>query len=277
MLIRRCPLCGEDNSAGGRTVIARDGYVVKACAVCGFVYLENAPSYEDLKREHAWETSFAREQKRRKAQYPILQAIDTATRFRLNLFPRFEVVDMVRNSAGGGNVLDVGCGSGDQLLALAGPFTIFGVEISEQLAAAADARMRPLGGYCVRDDAATGIARFPEGFFAAVSMRSYLEHEIAPEAVLTSVVRALSPGGIAVIKVPNYGSINAKVMGERWCGIRLPDHVNYFTPETLRRMVTKVGLEVRRFDPFRYRQPTADNMWMIAAKPAAAIRPPALP
>lgn len=269
MILRLCPQCGEDNRTDARIVLARDGYRVKTCARCAFTYLENAPGYADLSSEQAWETSFSKEQERRRQHYPVLQAIDSWTRFRRRLFPRHRVSDLIRDFAGSGNVLDVGCGSGDQLLDLAGPFTVFGVEISAQLAAAADARMRPLGGHCIHADAASGIARFPQGAFAAVAMRSYLEHEIAPATVLRAVRNVLSPGGIVVIKVPNYGSINARVMGERWCGIRLPDHVNYFTPASLREMVSTAGLEVRRFDPVRYRQPTADNMWMIAARPAA--------
>jgi hypothetical protein len=48
----------------------------------------------------------------------------------------------------------------------------------------------------------------PDGFFAAASLRSYLEHEADPLPVLENLQRVLAPHGFAVTKVPNYGSLN---------------------------------------------------------------------
>ena len=70
-----------------------------------------------------------------------------------------------------------------------------------------------------------------------------------PAATLGGVRHALASGGAAIIKVPNYASLNRHVMGRRWCGFRWPDHVNYFTPASLERLVRQAGLEVARFTP----------------------------
>ena len=75
----------------------------------------------------------------------------------------------------------------------------------------------------------------------------------------------LKPDGVAIIKVPNFSSINRRVMGSRWCGFRFPGHVNYFTPASLRSMVEDAGLSavgVGFFDRF----PLSDNMWMVVRK-----------
>lgn len=86
-----------------------------------------------------------------------------------------------------------------------------------------------------------------------------------PKPVLGELHRVLKPGGVAIIKVPNYGSINRRVMGAKWCGFRFPDHLNYFTPASLTAMVRDCGYRVRRFGILD-RMPTSDNMWMIAEK-----------
>lgn len=100
---------------------------------------------------------------------------------------------------------------------------------------------------------------------AAVIMRSYLEHEAQPKEVLIETARVLQPDGIVVIKVPNYGCFNRTVFGERWCGFRFPDHLNYFTPASLESMCTSAGLSIKRFK-FLDKFPLSDNMWLIAGK-----------
>ena len=56
----------------------------------------------------------------------------------------------------------------------------------------------------------------------------------------------MKPGGKAYVRVPNYGSLNRKLFGGKWCGFRWPDHVNYFTYPALRRIAGEIGLDTRR-------------------------------
>ena len=70
------------------------------------------------------------------------------------------------------------------------------------------------------------------------------------------------------VKVPNYACFNRTVRGDRWCGFRWPDHVNYFTPRTLREMVESAGLRIARMNFFD-RHPFSDNMYAVLEKPAA--------
>lgn len=66
-----------------------------------------------------------------------------------------------------------------------------------------------------------------------------------------------------ILKLPNYASWNRMIRGKRWCGYRFPDHVNYFTPRALRRILELNGFEVAWFR-WRDRLPTSDNMWCVA-------------
>jgi hypothetical protein len=54
------------------------------------------------------------------------------------------------------------------------------------------------------------------------------------------------------------------VMGGRWCGVRLPDHVNYFTPGHLRRMADATGFD-SAFPPL-LSLPTDDNMIAVLTR-----------
>ena len=115
--------------------------------------------------------------------------------------------------------------------------------------------------------APVGLDTFEKDFFTAAIMSAYLEHESAPRDVLQKTMRIMRPGAHLVIKVPNYGCLNRIVMGQKWCGFRYPDHVNYWTPKTLIKIIRDTGFQIVQFNIWD-RFPTSDNMWLIARKPA---------
>ena len=160
----------------------------------------------------------------------------------------------------------MGCGSGGSFFNWNGKFLPHGVEISAALAQQADGAARAHGGYVVHANAIEGVGKFPANFFPAVALHSFLEHEVNPSGLLRALLPVVAPGGRVIIKVPNYGSINRRVRAEKWCGFRFPDHVNYFTPQSLRRIVTESGFAIARFG-LRDHLPLSDSMWMVAAKP----------
>jgi 2-polyprenyl-3-methyl-5-hydroxy-6-metoxy-1,4-benzoquinol methylase len=101
--------------------------------------------------------------------------------------------------------------------------------------------------------------------FDVVTAFSVLEHEWRPLEALRLAHRALRPGGILILKTPNHASWNRALMRGDWCGYRLPDHCNYFSPATLEAMLRNTG-----FAPLRGscldRLPTSDSLWMAARK-----------
>ncbi|RMF35851.1 MAG: class I SAM-dependent methyltransferase [Alphaproteobacteria bacterium] len=251
---RACPLCAA-RDAEPLPRYSRDGWQIGRCRGCGFVYLTNPPASEALEEEYAWESSFAEEAGRRLKAAPALYGLDYATRLRTRLFRRDEMAKYRRWFGDGGAVLDIGCGDGSRLAA---PFTPCGIEISRRLAAEADARMRALGGYCLQGATLEVIGRFPEAHFDGIVMRSYLEHEPQALPVLEGAHRVLKPGGAIYVKVPNFGSVNRRLIGRNWCGFRHPDHVNYFTLDSLREIARRAGLRLSLVNPLNL--PFDDNI-----------------
>lgn len=243
---RPCPLCGGTRAAD-LPRYAREGWRIVACGGCGFVHLANPPGHAALSEDFAWEKGLDAEMLRRKKVAPVMYGVDYATRFRTGLFQRTDMQKYVGWFGAGGNVLDIGCASGGRITA---PFTPYGIEISKALAEQADAEMRARGGICVHGPGAEAIWAFEPALFDGIVMRSYLEHEEQPLRVLEGAHRALKPTGAIYVKVPNWGSLNRRVTGGKWCGVRLPDHVNYFTPDSLRAMAGKAGFSVEIKNPF---------------------------
>ena len=70
------------------------------------------------------------------------------------------------------------------------------------------------------------------------------------------------------------GRLNRIFRGKKWCGFRLPDHVNYFTPTSLVGMSKAIGFHIAQFE-WRDKLPTSDNMWIVIQKHSTANNTPA--
>lgn len=238
----------------------RSPWPVVACNACGFVFLGRVPDYETLSIDLAWEKQHAEEKDRRR-KTSRLARFDAITRFRLALG---RAIDRARHRSGmpkTGRVLEIGCGG--TIRVPEGPVP-YGIEISEALSRKARPIFEARGGAVYHEPATTGIDRFPENFFDAIVMRSYLEHEAQPRLILERALSRLKPGGKILLRSPNFNSLNRHIMGAGWCGFRFPDHVNYFTPRSLGNLARSIGYE------FRWRNwlsPFDDNLIVELRRP----------
>jgi SAM-dependent methyltransferase len=257
---RACPRCEAHEPRalsrydGGRWRLVR-------CGGCGFVYVPEAPDYDELVANLAWEKTATAEKKRRDKRWPRARAAVKAVKRRF-AFARQDQNELLRRVLPQGHVLAVGCGDGR----LPEPFVPYGIEISEGLWRRADAKMRARGGYAVNAAALDGLAAFEDRTFDGIVMRSYLEHEDRPREILELAFDKLKPHGVVFVRVPNFGALNARVLGPRWCGIRLPDHLNYFTNAQLRAMAESAGYRYRLLN--RFTLATDDNIKALLIRPA---------
>jgi SAM-dependent methyltransferase len=261
---RHCPICETAQNTPLEEYSVTEWPVV-SCACCEFVYLARGVDYSALKQDHAWEKSTKQETRRRRKH--LLYRLDQATRFRVRFginADRRWVMSAVREP---GNVLDIGCGTQCRLAEGVVPF---GIEISEALARQSDPIYRARGGRVVNAPAHEGLDQFEDGFFSAVIMRSYLEHEARPRTVIAKVHRKLRPGGIALVKVPDFDCIGRRIMGVKWCGFRFPDHLNYFTEGTLRLLAVANGFRFKRQNLIPR---VNDNLYAVLTRVRSAAQP----
>ena len=265
---RLCPLCSTDNAKTKPSVYSKDQWTIKKCSHCNLVYLENPPAYEELEEMYAWEkTSSQVAEEKAKKESALRRGVQVLERHKDRLIRRDKLIDLVKKYFPPGPVIDVGCGGGQVMARLNKKYTPFGIEVSRQLSNNAQEIAESRGGRVFCGNALLGLENFDKDCFTAAIMSAYFEHESAPREVLEKIMHVLKPGSPLVIKVPNYGCLNRIVTQKNWCGFRYPDHVNYWTPKTLKQIITATGFEIVRFN-IRDRFPTSDNMWLIARKPA---------
>lgn len=141
-----------------------------------------------------------------------------------------------------GPVLDVGCGIGHLLSALAArriPAT--GFDISRD--AVVHARRDPHVNAFQHDASETWP--FPDQSFDAVTMFDVIEHVMAYERVLDEAQRVLRPNGSLLIVTVNRSSILHFLLGHAWGALKDPEHVTYFDRRRLTSAVEAAGFEVR--------------------------------
>jgi 2-polyprenyl-6-hydroxyphenyl methylase/3-demethylubiquinone-9 3-methyltransferase len=145
-------------------------------------------------------------------------------------------------------VLDIGCDTGEFASALArlSGGDAYGVDV----AARPLRRAQELGVKVSHGD----LSQAPEHFenFALVTAIDVIEHVPDPAALLQEIRGRLADGGLVYLETPNWrsavyavGSVGARLLGSRpraaFDRLFPPEHVQYFTPDGLSALVTRMG------------------------------------
>jgi 2-polyprenyl-3-methyl-5-hydroxy-6-metoxy-1,4-benzoquinol methylase len=155
---------------------------------------------------------------------------------------RFGSAERQRAPFGAGRVLDVGCGSGALLAALAREGWICHC-LDPSAEALARARAAVPSGKFFQGTIETFTT---EHRFDLITLSHVLEHLADPRAALRKLHSLLAPGGELQLEVPNIGGAEARLFGRNWRGLDLPRHYVHFTPRTLGWLLRDTGFVMER-------------------------------
>src|SRR5262249_61330574 len=110
---------------------------------------------------------------------------------------------------------------------------------------AADARQ---GGVAVNTGVADEATLARLGSFDVIVMLDVIEHLPDPDTMLRLLGRHLAPGGIIVITTGDFGSLVARLSGRHWRLMTPPQHLWFFTGDSLSRMARSAGLDCEHLD-----------------------------
>ena len=134
-------------------------------------------------------------------------------------------------------VIDVGAATGFFLdIARGRKWEVAGVELSDFAAQVAREK-----GIAVT----TGTLQTASMAPASVDLVTYwdvIEHVQSPVEELRTAVRILRPGGLLMMITPNWDSFYARLLGKRWHAIVPPEHLQYFTYKSMRKLLASAGL-----------------------------------
>jgi 2-polyprenyl-3-methyl-5-hydroxy-6-metoxy-1,4-benzoquinol methylase len=166
------------------------------------------------------------------------------------LFARVLAARIVRRVGAGGRALDIGCGDGKVLAALARRgFDCTGIELNPRVH-----ETLPRDAKITIHTGALSDAQLPPASFRVVILRHVLEHLDDPLRALSEVRRVIAPDGTLIVAVPNLASWQARMARCDWFHLDLPRHLHHFTPAALRTLLARAGFTVDRVSHFSLEQ-----------------------
>lgn len=230
-------------------------FSVVECVSCGLLRLDPFPSEAELQQfypESYW-----------------WEADDSAVSRLAETYRRAVIRDHVRFAKAAadteGRLLDIGCGGGSFLGAMAETIPHrYGSDVSAKAAAQCQANAG-----CPAVCSKLPHLPFRPESFQTVTMYHVLEHLHDPVAAVEAVAELLPPGGRFVVQTPNASCWQLLLLGERWNGLDVPRHLINFRAEDLEELLEGCGFNVLRRKYFSLR----DNPAGLAASVAPGLEP----
>lgn len=154
--------------------------------------------------------------------------------------------------------LDVGCGSGRYLRAMAArglaKRDIRGLELDANVV-----KLLAAEGFAA-ECARVEDADIPAGTLDLVTMFHVLEHVDAPERVVQRIATWLSPGGVLAVETPNVEALDRRLFADTyWGGYHIPRHWHLFRAASPQRLLSQAGLV-----PMATLYQTGHSFWMYS-------------
>lgn len=251
-VLDRCLVCGSGEWSAVRegTDLCRPNYPkifkLARCVSCGHVMQIPVPDVQELDAAYSVSGDYVcyRPAWREKG-WPLWKILRTWTTSRR--------VDRLKKHATGRDLLEVGCGAGDFLVAAqkAG-WKACAVEYNPEMVQA----LREKFGFDIRvGELAPNL--WENSAFDAVAFWNVLEHVRNPITELTTAAQYLRPGGQLFLNIPSKQAAERGMwFGERWALLDLPRHIYFFDEEALSRVCEKAGLELKV-----YQTPFVQSAW----------------
>jgi 2-polyprenyl-3-methyl-5-hydroxy-6-metoxy-1,4-benzoquinol methylase len=234
-----CALCGGREFVPVRT--QANGWHIGRCRTCGFVQIIPKPTSRQVAAlyDHDWD-HFA----------PYVSQTEIHRRYFNRLIDW--IGERTARPVAGTALLDVGCATG-VLLEEAGKRGLAATGIDISADAVADCRRRGLSAVESRVSEYAKRPKIPA--YDIVTALEVIEHEYDPISMVKSVKSLLKREGIFIVSTPNFDTSWRSVMGNRWVGYQHPEHLWFFTPATLRRLLADAGfahVDIRADFPRNY-------------------------
>lgn len=195
------------------------------CRSCGFVFNEKIPSLEELS-EHYGQYSYASE------GYLSPLTIKSYN----------DLLDELEEYKTAGNLLDVGCGRGWFLeQARKRGWKVYGTEYSDKAIEICESKgIQMLQG-------GLNASKFDGIEFDVITSFEVIEHINNPNEDLQEVTKLLRKGGLFYCTTPNFNSLMRYYLGPEYNVIDYPEHLSYYTQNTLNFVLKRNGLKKVKF------------------------------
>jgi len=248
-----CPLCG----AGMRYRFSAPcdyrkpdnlkSYSVYWCAVCDFgniwkrPLIHEIPAFYELTDYHTHHSTKTSTDDEKQSPMDLVRGHIS---WRLDKGTDLDVAEVTRSFSGiPATICEIGCGNGANLVKFrdAG-YDVVGIEPDKN---AKDVAGKVL--HSIYEGTAEDLpAKVSERVFAVVLMSHVLEHCLDVNKALSNAEKLIAEGGVLVVEVPNCNALGFQLYEAAWPWSDIPRHLNFFTPNSLKRVLAAHGFDVTK-------------------------------
>ena len=88
------------------------------------------------------------------------------------------------------------------------------------------------------------LENVPDSFFDIINLSSVIEHLEQPSKDLNMLKKKLKPGGIIIIKTPNWKSLGRVFFRKNWINYDIPRHIHVFSSKNLKKFLVNNKFEI---------------------------------
>ena len=209
--IFQCIICNKKNL---KHLSKYDAGELVRCKSCGMVFSSIIPSETALSKHYSGYARFSQ--------------ISQTTIKRYN-----ELLDKFEKFRSNNRILDVGCGEGFFLeQAVHRGWEVHGTECVPQYIEVCENKKIHM------HEGILNINNYEPGSFDIITSFEVLEHLNYPVQEVSNFWKLLRKGGLLYVTTPNFNSLSRRILGNKWTVITFPDHLSYFTPATLHKIMS---------------------------------------
>lgn len=231
----QCLLCHKtitpkvivDNLSSDYNQKDKTAYRYLQCPSCEIVFINPFPKIKALENDVYNETYFD------------WGTIHWYQKFIYNLylykdFPRWVESEVSRKE----EILDIGCGGGEFMMKMKRlGWNVFGSEVNKPVIK----KLKKIFGENNIYDIGKNDLQKVSNKFSIITFWHVVEHLEQPLETLRLYRKTLKKDGKVFIEVPNASSWVFKIFGPHYTWLRIPDHVFYYSPQTLQNVLLKSG------------------------------------
>ncbi len=227
-----CPVCYESDSTpvieSTDFFLSGESFCIYSCQICGVRYTHPRPDEQTIGKYYQSQNYISHSASRK--------GISDSIYYIVRNFTITSKIRLLRRYNSAGNVLDIGCGTGEFMNEVKkSKFNVTGIEPNPEARNLAIKKY----GLTVLDE--TDIENLTLANYDIITMWHVLEHVYDLNSRIIQINRLLSKNGILVVALPNFDSWDAGHYGKFWAAYDLPRHLYHFNQKSIIQLFQKNG------------------------------------